>query len=112
MLDRPIDVLADDPLVLGDRGADQVGRQLQHRIGAEAGRQALVRQLDAVALDPREADRQRIPVRADGLHPDGLPRQDRFDYDRLGGEVERDAEHVGVFDVEQPLLVQFVGLPP
>ena len=29
---------------------------------------------------------------------------------RLGGEVERDAEHVGVFDVEQALLVEIVGL--
>ena len=30
--------------------------------------------------------------------------------DRLGGEVERDAEDVGVLDVEQAVLVQVVGL--
>ena len=30
---------------------------------------------------------------------------------RLGGEVERDAHDVGVFDVEQAVRVQVVGLP-
>ena len=31
---------------------------------------------------------------------------------RLGGEIERDAKHVGIFDVEQTFLVQIVGLAP
>ena len=31
-------------------------------------------------------------------------------YHRLGGEVERDAEHVRILDVEQVLVVQVVGL--
>ena len=38
--------------------ADQLGRQLQHRVGVELRGEPLLGQLDAVALDAREADLQ------------------------------------------------------
>ena len=92
-------------------GPDEIGRQLQDRVVVELGRQPLLRQLDAVALDAREADLERIALGAHGLDLDRLARRLRRRDDRLGGEVERDAEDVGVFDVEQAFLVQVVGLP-
>ena len=98
------------PCVAGDRRADQVGRQFQDRVVVELGGQAFLGQLDAVALDAREADLQCVAVGADGLDLDGLARRLRRGDDRLGGEVEGDAEDVGVLDVEEALLVQVVGL--
>ena len=38
MLDRQVDAFADDTLVLGDRRADEVGRQLQYQVRAELAR--------------------------------------------------------------------------
>ena len=102
--------LADDPGVAGLGGADEIGRELQDRVLVEAGGEPLFRQLDAVALDAREADLERIAVGPDGLDLDGLARRLRRRDHRLGVEVERDAEHVGVLDVEEILLVQVVGL--
>ena len=99
-----IDLLADDPGVARLGGADQVGRELQHGVVVELGRQPLLRQLDAIAFDAREADLERVALGPDGLHLDGLARRLRRRDDRLGGEVERDAEDVGVLDVEQARL--------
>ena len=90
--------------------ADEVGRQLEHRVVVEVGGEPLLGQLDAVALDAREADLERVALRAHGLDLDRLARRLRRRDDRLGGEVERNAEDVGVLDVEQALLVQVVGL--
>ena len=92
-------------------GADQVRRELQDRVVVELGGQPLLRQLDAVALDAREADLERVALGPHRLDLDRLARRLRRRDDRLGGEVERDAEDVGVLDVEQALLVQVVGLP-
>ena len=51
----------------------------------------------------------------DRLHLDGFTRRLRRRNDRLGGEVERHAENVGIFDIEQSLvravLIQLVRLP-
>ena len=102
--------LADDPGVARDRRADEVGGELQDRVVVEFGREPFLRQLDAVAFDPREADFEGIALRPHGLDLDGLARRLRRRDDRLGGEVEGNAEDVGIFDIEEPFLVQVVGL--
>ena len=102
---------ADDALVAGDGGADEVWGQHQCRIGGEGRLQALLRQLDAVAGDAREADFAGIALRRDGLDLYGLAgRLWRCDHG-LRREVEGDAEHVGIFDGEHAVIVQLVGLP-
>ena len=98
------------PEFLRDGRADQVRRQLQDRVVVEFGREPLLGQLDAIALDAREADFQSIALGPHGLDLDRLAGRLRRRHDRLGGEVERNAEDVGVFDVEQAFFVQVVGL--
>ena len=110
VLEVQVHALADDAGVARDRWADEVGREFQDGVVVEVGGQPLLGQLHAVALDAREADFERIALGAHGLDLDRLARRLRRGDDRLGGEVERNAEHVGVFDVEQALLVQVVGL--
>ena len=95
---------ADDPGVLRLGGTDEVGRQLQHGVIVEVGGEPLLGQLDAIAFDARKADFERIAFGPHGLDLDGLARRLRRGDDRLGGEVERNAEHVGIFDVEQTLV--------
>ena len=67
-------------------------------------------QFDAVALDAREPNLARIPIRGDRPDRYRLAWLRLFGHHRLGGEVERDAEHVGILDVEQILFIQIVGL--
>ena len=110
VLDGQVHALADDALVLGDGRADKSGRQLQHRILVEFRRELLVRQLDAIAFDAREADFERVALRADRMDADGLARLGRRRDDGLRREVEGDAENVGIFDVEQAVFIQIVGL--
>ena len=50
------------PELLRDRRADEVGRQLQDGVVVELGGQPLLGQLDAIALDAREADLQRVAL--------------------------------------------------
>ena len=50
-----------------------------------------------------------LPPR-NGVDVDRLSGRYGLDDHRLGCKIERDAEHVGVFDVEQPFLVQVVEL--
>ena len=52
-----------------------------------------------------------VALRRERLHLHGLWWFLRRPNHRLGGEVEGDAEHVGVLGVEQALFVEFVGLP-
>jgi hypothetical protein len=80
------------------------GVSSRSRVVVERCRQPLVRQLDAVALDAREADLQRVALGPHGLHADSLARLLRRRDHRLGVEVERDAQHVGVLDVEQTVV--------
>ena len=98
------------PELLRVGGADEVGRQLQDGVVVELGGQPLLGQFDAIALDAREADFEGIALGPHGLDLDRLARRLRRRDDRLGGEVEGNAEDVGVFDVEQALFVQVVGL--
>src|SRR5690606_319679 len=51
VLDRQVNALADDALVLGNGRPDKGRRQLEHRVLVEAGGELLVRQLDAITLD-------------------------------------------------------------
>ena len=101
---------ADDACVPGLGGPDPLGGEFQHGVFVEFGGEAVCGQLDAVAGDPGEADLQVVPLRPDGLHVHGLARRPGRRGDRLGGEVEGDAEHVRVLDGEQPFPVRFVGL--
>ena len=66
--------------------------------------------LDAIPHDAGKANFQSISVRPDGLDLDGLPRRDGNDHDWLRGKVEGNAEHVGIFDIEESFLVQVVRL--
>ena len=51
-----------------------------------------------------------IALGADGFDLDRLARRLRRGDDRLGGEVEGDAEDIGILDVEEAVFVEFVGL--
>ena len=84
---------------------------VKDRVLVEAGREPIFRQLGSVAGNPREANFQRIAVGPDGLDLDGLARRLRRRHHGFGVEVERDAEHVGVLDVEEVLVVQVIRLP-
>ena len=110
MLDREGDTLADDAFVANDGRANQVGGQTERRVGAEFGGEASVGQFDAVAFDTREADFERVAFGPHGANADGWPGRFGRRDDGLGGEVERDAENVGVFDGQQPVFVEVVGL--
>ena len=63
-----------------------------------------LRQLDAIALDAREADFECVALGPHGLDLDRLARRLRRSDDRLGREVEGNAEHVGIFDIEEACL--------
>jgi len=105
-----IDRLADDAGVARFGGTDQVRCKFEHRVGVEMGREAVLRQLGAIALHARKADFQGVAVRAHGLDLHGFARWLRRSHHGLGSEVEGNAEHVGVFDVEQAVLIEVVGL--
>ena len=105
-----VHAFADDAGVPRDGRADEVGRELQDRVVVEVGGQPLLRQLDAIALDARESGFRARRARGGRLDLDGLARRLGRGDDRLGGEVERDAEDVGVLDVEEAFFVQVVGL--
>ncbi len=100
VFERELDTFTDDAFVSRDGRADQVGRQLQDGIVIELRSQPFLRQFDPVAGDTREADFERVAVGTNGLHLDGFARRLRRSDDRFGGEIERNAQDVGVFDVE------------
>ena len=92
---------ADDALDDDHGRPDKVGREAKLRVFGELGGEAGFRQLDAVALDAGEADFEGIAVGADGTDADGGTRRLGRSDDGLGGEIERDAENVGIFDGEE-----------
>ena len=105
-----IDRLANDARVLRDGRTDQIGGELQNRIGIEFGGEPLFWELDAIALNTRKLNFQGIAFRAHRLDMNGLPGWLRRRHDRFGGEIERYAEYIGIFDIEEPLFIQFVRL--
>jgi len=110
VLQAQIHVLADDAGVLGDGGTDQIRGEIEHRIVREFGLQTLLRQLHPITHHPWKTDFEGVPLRPHRLDLDGLARWLRWRHDRLGGEIEGDAEYVRILDVEEPVLVQLVGL--
>ena len=111
--EREVDALADHALDAHPRGADEVGREGHRRVVVELGGEPVVGELDAVPLHPREADLAGVALRGHRLDLHGLAGRLRLHDDGLAGEVERDAEHVGVLDVEEPgPVVEVVRLAP
>ena len=105
-----VDAFADDALVAGVGGANDVGRELQRRLVGELGGELLGGEFDSVTLNAREPDLQVVAFWAYSTDVHGLPGRLRWSDDGLGGEVEGDSEHVCVLDVEAPLVIQVVGL--
>ena len=110
MFDRQIDWLANDSLVANVRWANEIGCQIEHRIAVEFGSQTFFRKFDPIAFDTGKGNFERVTIWPNRMDPDRLARFDRRRNDRLGGEVERDAEDVGILDIEQLFLVEIVGL--
>ena len=78
----------------------------------EVGDQVLLGWILPVAGDSRERDLQVVALGAYCLHLHRLLWLARANDHRTGGEVEGNAQHVGIFDVKLVVLVQFVGLAP
>jgi hypothetical protein len=110
VLEAHVGTLADDAGVAGDGRADQRGAEGQDGFVVEAGAEAFFGQLDPVAFDAGKLNFQRVALRAHGLDLHRLARRLGRADDGLGGEVEGDAEDIGVFDVEQAFFVEVVGL--
>ena len=102
--------LADQPGIDGGGGSDEIGAECQNGFSVEVCGKPFHRQFHAIALDTREANFECIAFGAHGLDLHCLARRLGWGDDRLGGEIEGDAENVRVFDVEQTLIIQLVGL--
>src|SRR5260370_870725 len=100
-----LDTFTNDTLILRNGWTYQVRGQLHNGIVIERGGEALVGQFDSVAGNARETYLEGVAVGADGLHLDRFTRRLHWGDDRFSGEIERNTEYVGVFDVE---LVVFV----
>ena len=101
----------DDPPVLRPGRPHEFRRQDQLRVGNEFRGQAVIREFLSVPLNVREADLQALALREDRMDMGDRLRFRRFDDRRLRREVERDAEHIRVFGVEEAFVVQLVRLP-
>ena len=64
VLEVHVHAFADDAGVARDRRADEVGAEFQDRVVVEVGGQPFLGQLDAIAFDAREADFERVALRA------------------------------------------------
>ena len=76
-------LFADDPGIARDRRADEVGTEFEDRVVVEVALKPLLGQLDAVALDAREADFEGVALGAHRLDLDGLARRLRRGHDGL-----------------------------
>ncbi len=63
-------------------------------------------------IDAREDDPARVAAGTNGLDAYALARRRPLRRDGLGGEVQRYAEDVGIFGIEEALVVERVALPP
>ena len=110
MHQRQVYALADDAFLPVDGGADFLGAEPVGGVVVKHRTKLCVGQHHAVALHPGEANLQRVTL---GLHRfdlHGFARRCGFDDGGLGVEVKGNAQHVCVFDVEQALPVEMVGL--
>ena len=112
VLQAQIDILADNAGVLGVRRADQIRREFEHRVRGKFRRQPFLRQLDSIPRYARKAHLQGVALGPHGAHLNRLLRRLWRGDHRPGREIEGDAEHIGVFDVEAIFFVQLVGLSP
>ena len=103
MLEVQVHAFADDARIARDRRADEVGAEFQDGVVVEVGGQPFLRQFDAIAFDAREADFKRVALGAHGFDLNRLTRRLRRGDDRLGREIEGNAEDVGIFDIEKTL---------
>ena len=87
------------------KAGDKLRRELQDIVRFERGFEALVGQFHAIAFHAGKDDLHRIAVRFDGVNADRRARLCRRGDHRFGGKIERDAEDVGIFDVEKALVV-------
>ena len=110
MLQVQIHAFADDARIPCDGRANQIGAEFENRIGGEGGREALLGQFDAVAFDARELDFKAVSLRAHGLDLNRLTRRLRGSDNGFGREVERNAEDVCIFNVEEVFFIEVVGL--
>src|SRR5688500_6481543 len=69
-------------------------------------------QLHAITFHPGKANFERVALGPNGLHLDSLARWLRRRYHGFCVEVERDAEHISILDIEQMVIVQVIRLPP
>ena len=105
MFQRQVGWFTNNAGVFGLRGTDQVWCEFKRVVRAERGFQSFFGQFDAVTGDSRKANFQLIAFRADGFDVNGLSGWLRLDDDWLGVEVERDAQYVGILNVEQAFFV-------
>ena len=110
VLEAQVDAFADDARLRVTDGPTRSGVSSRTESSLNLAVKPFLGQLHAIALDAGKADFEAIALGPHGLDLDRLARRLRRRDDRLGGEVERNAEDVGVLDVEQVLLVQVVGL--
>src|SRR6056297_1182034 len=67
-------------------------------------------ELDPVAFDAGKPDFQRVSFWADGADVDSFSRRLWRRDDRTRGEVEGDAEDIGILDIEQAFFVELIRL--
>jgi hypothetical protein len=87
----------------------EIGGENEGRIVVEISRKAFLRQFDAIPLNTRKTDFERITIRSDCFDLNSFARRLRSCYDRLGREVEGNAQYVRIFNIETSFLVQFIG---
>ena len=110
MFQRQIDALTDKTLVAGFGRADEIWGEFQRAVGCELRFEPLLRQFGAIALDPRKADFERVAIGADGVDMDRVIGLGRLGLNGRRGEIERDAENVGIFYLEQAIGLLDIGL--
>ena len=99
VLEAHVHAFADDAGVARNGRADQIGIEFQDGFFVKIGAETLLRQLDAIAFDAREANFERVAFWLHSLDLNRLTRRLRRRDDRLSGEVEGNAEDIGVFDI-------------
>src|SRR5215207_7401502 len=106
-----LDAFANDALHEHGAGPNLLGGEHKAGVGGELGPQPRVRQLDPVTVDLRKGDLACCAL-LQRLDTHSRLRRRRPRDHGLCREVEGNSQDVGVFDVEQALVIELVGLPP
>ena len=110
MHQRQVHAFANDAFLPVDGGADFLGAEPVGGVVVKHHTELCVGQHHAVALHPGKANLQRVTLGLHGFDLHGFARRCGFDDGGLGVEVKGDAQHVGVFDVEQAFAIDLVRL--